>query len=52
MMDQANADLEQIQNLMSQGTSRADAVARYNTDENFENWLNTFETALNQAISK
>ena len=52
MMDQANADLEQIQNLMSQGSSRADAVARYNTDENFENWLNSFETALNQAIDK
>ena len=52
MMDQANADLEQIRNLMSQGTSRADAVAQYNTDENFQNWLNSFETAINQAINK
>lgn len=43
--DQAKADRQAVLDLMASGVSRADAVAQYNTDANFDAW---FEETVNQ----
>lgn len=46
MSDQAAADRAEIESLMEQGESREAAVARYNTDEHFDQWYETTKARL------
>ncbi len=48
LSDKAKEDLEQIAEMMKQGLSRQEAVAKYETEENFQSWL----AALRQALDK
>lgn len=50
MKDRASADREAVLALIAGGTSRADAVAQYDTDENFQAWLSEFSAALRAAV--
>lgn len=50
MDEWARADRAAVKALMDQGMSRAEAVALYDTDENFDNWVNAFRSALENAI--
>lgn len=47
LQDKANADREELVALLEDGVSHSEAVARYDTDENFQNWLTEFTDALN-----
>lgn len=49
MQDKAAEDRAAVEELMSAGVSRAEAVARYDTDENFEAWFEAFRQALSGA---
>ncbi len=46
MMDQVNADLIQIEELVASGMPRAEAAAQFTTEEHFDEWLNSFTAAL------
>ncbi len=46
MSDKAAADSAAIAELMAQGVSREEAVARYNTDENFHAWYEETKAKL------
>lgn len=51
MKGKASADREAVLALMMDGgTSRADAVAQYDTEENFQIWLSEFRIALQAAV--
>lgn len=50
MIGQAKADLKEIRALMDQQTSRSDAIARFQTDEHFRQWLEAFREALEKTI--
>ena len=47
MSDKAAADREAVEAAMAAGVSREEALAEYLTDENFENWYESFTEALN-----
>lgn len=49
MSEQAKADREAVLALMAEGVPREEAVARYDTNENFEAWLAAFTQALTDA---
>lgn len=49
MWDRAVLDRKAVLELMAAGSTRADAVAQYDTDENFESWLGEFRAALAAA---
>ncbi len=49
MWDRAEQDRKAVLALMEAGEPRADAVAQYNTDENFWAWLDEFSAALSAA---
>lgn len=51
MAQKAKDDRKAVQTLMKNGLSRKDAVARYNTDENFQAWVQAFSDEL-QGLSK
>ena len=42
----AKADLEAIQKLMAEGMSKKEAVAKYDTAENFASWYVSFRKEL------
>lgn len=52
MMNKAKEDLAAMESLISQGLSRADAVARFDTDENFEAWFSAFDKELREAAAE
>ncbi|MEG0764804.1 MAG: extracellular solute-binding protein [Pseudoflavonifractor sp.] len=52
MKEKAAADRLQVLDRMAAGSSRAQAVAEYATDENFDLWFASFTQALEQAVSK
>ncbi len=49
MMDLVAQDLEQIDALMDEGMTRAEAVAQFTTDAHFEQWLASLTDALESA---
>ena len=48
--DRSKADREKFIELIDQGMAHEDAVGKFNTDENFENWLLEFEESLIGAL--
>ncbi len=50
MVEWAKADRAAIKALMADGVPRAEAVAQYDTDENFERWTGVFRVTLENAI--
>ena len=52
LSDKARADRALIDEAVSQGRSRAQAVAAYVTDEAFEAWYQSFCQALNAAAQR
>lgn len=49
--DKAKADRSAVEALIAGGMSRAEAVAGYDTDENFEAWYQAFRQALEAAAA-
>ena len=49
MSEKADADRQAILALTAQGTSLADAVARYDTDANFQGWFDQLKADLSAA---
>lgn len=50
MQNRAKEDRAAVVELMNQSVSHKDAVARYNTDETFSSWLESFRKELNAAV--
>ncbi len=50
LQDKVAADREEVIKLLDGGTSLDEAVAKYNTEENYKNWLEELKTALEAAI--
>ena len=51
MSDKARADRQAVEALLDQGVSRAEAVAQFDTDENFQAWYDQLVEDLTAAIS-
>lgn len=51
LQSKALADRESVLALIETGVSHAEAVAQFNTDDNFEKWLVDLTQKLNEAIS-
>lgn len=51
LQSKAAADREEVVLLLDSGMSHADAVAMYNTEENFQNWLDSFTNELEVAVN-
>ncbi len=49
LTDKAKADREAVETAMAGGMSRQDAVAVYDTDDNFKAWLDELEQKLNDT---
>jgi len=52
LQDKAAADREAVVGLIDNGTAHEQAVAQFNTDENFNNWLEDFTNQLNEAAKQ
>lgn len=52
LLSYAQADLAQIKIAMDQGQSQAEAVAKFDTDENFDLWYDQFMNEINTVIAK
>lgn len=52
MRERAVADRAAVLELMAQGTSREEAVAQYDTDENFNAWLEEFRAEVQSVLGK
>lgn len=50
MSDKAQADYEAINAEVAAGTSRAEAAAKYNTDENFKEWYQSIKNELKTTL--
>ncbi len=50
LSDKASADREAVIALIEGGMSRQDAVAQFDTEQNFNEWVTAFENALNNAV--
>lgn len=50
MIDKANEDLALIKEQMAQGIPKKDAVANYDTDENFKSWFLEFQESLINTV--
>lgn len=50
MSDKAQEDCTAINAEVAAGTSRADAAAKYNTDENFKEWYQSIKSALQKTV--
>lgn len=50
MADKAQADSAEISGKMADGMSREEAVALYDTEENFEAWYEAFRADLEEAV--
>ena len=52
LADQAMQDRASVVSAMEQGQSLEEAASPYVTEESFENWYDSFCSALNQAVNK
>ena len=52
LVDKAVKDKEEIDKLISEGKTREEAVNLYNTQENFEKWLENLKTELELVVNK
>lgn len=52
MKDKAARDRAEVEALMASGLSREEAVAQYDTDENFQAWFQSFRQALESAVAE
>lgn len=52
MSDKATEDRKQVEKLMKSGLSRKEAVSRFVTDQNFEQWYEDTLKALNKAAEQ
>lgn len=52
MSDKASEDRKQVEKLMKSGLSRKEAVSRFVTDQNFEQWYEDTLKALNKAAEQ
>ena len=50
MWDKAKADRTAVLELMAAGISRDEAVAQYDTEENFSAWLADFQAELEAVV--
>ena len=50
LSDKASKDREAVVSQIQKGTSRKEAVSAYLTEENFENWYEEFQTAMEKAL--
>lgn len=50
LQDKADADLKEIQKKMEAGMTKMEAVALFDTDENFKIWYADFKKALEEAV--
>lgn len=50
LTDRINGDLAAIEAKMASGMSRSEAVAQYDTDENFSAWFGSFCAELEEAV--
>ena len=50
MSDKAAADHLAIQDKIESGMNRAEAIAPYDSDENFQAWFSSLKQALNESI--
>ncbi len=50
LQSKADADREEVKKLLDDGTSLTDAVAKYNTEENYQDWLDNLTKELEAAI--
>ena len=51
LQDKAAADREAVISLINGGAAREAAIAQFNTQENFNNWLEDLTNQLNEAVS-
>ena len=51
MQQKAQADRNEVRVLISGGLSREQAVAKFDTDENFDAWYEEFCAALEEAVT-
>ena len=51
MIDKAKADRDAIVELMAGGMSREEAIAQYDTDENFDAWFAQLKEDLDEAVN-
>ena len=51
MSDKAREDRAQVLTLLKQGESYENAVAAFDTDENFEQWYQQLEESLQAALA-
>jgi len=49
LQEKAAADREAVVQMISDGTSREDAIAQFNTDDNFRQWMESLTIKLNEA---
>lgn len=52
MQDKAEQDLKTVHEQMQQGVSHEEAVAAFDTDENFRQWLDAFCSQLEQTVAQ
>jgi len=52
LQEKAEADRESVLELMAGGMPREEAVALFNTEENFSGWLEEFTRLLNEAAGR
>ena len=52
MQDKAEQDLKTVREQMQQGVSHEAAVAAFDTDENFRQWLDAFCSQLEQTVAQ
>ncbi|MDO4270417.1 MAG: extracellular solute-binding protein [Eubacteriales bacterium] len=50
MSEKAQADYEAVQQLLAAGTPRAEAIAAYAADENFDNWYEATKRTLEEMV--
>ena len=50
LSDKSKADRAQVLSLIEAGSSHDEAVAVYNTDENFQLWLTSFRETLQETV--
>ncbi len=50
LQNYATKDLEEIKKEISSGKSRSEAIAAYNTDENFERWYNAIVSDMSDKL--
>ncbi|NRY11672.1 hypothetical protein [Clostridium beijerinckii] len=47
MLEKAKIDREKVKSLLKKGISREEAIKSFNTDDNFNNWLEDLRKSIN-----